>query len=37
MHTGRGSEYASLLHRDLLARHQLVASMSGKGNSGITR
>ncbi|WP_143164538.1 integrase core domain-containing protein, partial [Lampropedia hyalina] len=32
VHTDRGSQYASQAHRDLLARHQLVASMSRKGN-----
>lgn len=32
VHTDRGSQYASQLHRDLLARHELVASMSRKGN-----
>jgi transposase InsO family protein len=32
VHTDRGSQYASQLHRDLLARHGLVASMSRKGN-----
>lgn len=32
VHTDRGSQYASQTHRDLLARHGLVASMSRKGN-----
>ena len=32
VHTDRGSQYASQAHRDLLARHGLVASMSRKGN-----
>lgn len=32
VHSDRGSQYASDLHRGLLARHQLVASMSRKGN-----
>jgi transposase InsO family protein len=32
VHTDRGSQYASQLHRDLLTRHQLVPSMSRKGN-----
>ncbi len=32
VHTDRGSQYASQLHRDLLRRHGLLASMSGKGN-----
>jgi transposase InsO family protein len=32
VHTDRGSQYASQAHRDLLARHGCVASMSGKGN-----
>ena len=32
VHTDRGSQYASQLHRDLLARHGLIASMSRKGN-----
>ncbi len=32
VHTDRGSQYASQAHRDLLARHRLVASMSRKGN-----
>lgn len=32
VHTDRGSQYASQPHRDLLARHGFVASMSGKGN-----
>jgi len=32
VHTDRGSQYASDLHRALLARHGLQASMSGKGN-----
>ncbi|CAM4324404.1 integrase core domain-containing protein [Kerstersia similis] len=32
MHTDRGSQYASQAHRDLLARHGLIASMSRKGN-----
>ncbi len=32
MHTDRGSQYASQAHRDLLAKHKLVASMSRKGN-----
>lgn len=32
VHTDRGSQYASQAHRDLLAKHNLVASMSRKGN-----
>ncbi|WP_425533288.1 DDE-type integrase/transposase/recombinase [Xanthomonas oryzae] len=28
MHTDRGSQYASQAHRDLLAKHKLVASRS---------
>lgn len=32
VHTDRGSQYASQAHRNLLARHGLVASMSRKGN-----
>jgi len=32
VHTDRGSQYASQAHRDLLAKHTLVASMSRKGN-----
>lgn len=32
VHSDRGSQYASALHRELLARHELVASMSRKGN-----
>ena len=32
VHTDRGSQYASQAHRDLLAHHGLVASMSRKGN-----
>lgn len=32
VHTDRGSQYASQAHRDLLALHGLVASMSRKGN-----
>lgn len=32
VHTDRGSQYASELHRDLLVRHHLLASMSRKGN-----
>lgn len=32
VHTDRGSQYASQIHRDLLARHGLVASMSRKAN-----
>jgi transposase InsO family protein len=32
VHTDRGSQYASELHRDLLMRHRLLASMSRKGN-----
>lgn len=32
VHTDRGSQYASEAHRDLLARHGLIASMSRKGN-----
>ncbi len=32
VHSDRGSQYASDAHRALLARHQLVASMSRKGN-----
>lgn len=32
VHTDRGSQYASQAHRDLLARHGLIASMSRKGN-----
>ena len=32
VHTDRGSQYASQTHRDLLARHGAIASMSRKGN-----
>jgi len=32
IHSDRGSQYASEAHRTLLTRHQLVASMSRKGN-----
>ncbi len=32
VHTDRGSQYASQVHRDLLAKHKRVASMSRKGN-----
>lgn len=32
VHTDRGSQYASELHRDLLKRHHLLPSMSRKGN-----
>lgn len=32
VHTDRGSQYASQAHRDLLARHGAIASMSRKGN-----
>lgn len=32
VHSDRGGQYASEAHRALLARHQLVASMSRKGN-----
>ena len=32
VHTDRGSQYASQAHRDLLARHGLIASMSRKCN-----
>ncbi|QBG85051.1 IS3 family transposase [Xanthomonas oryzae] len=32
VHTDRGSQYASQAHRNLLAKHKLVASMSRKGN-----
>lgn len=32
MHSDRGSQYASDLHRDLLDRHGIKASMSRKGN-----
>ena len=32
VHSDRGSQYASQAHRVLLARHELRASMSGKGN-----
>jgi len=32
VHTDRGSQYASHAHRDVLARHNAVASMSRKGN-----
>ena len=32
VHTDRGSQYASELHRNLLQRHGLQACMSGKGN-----
>lgn len=32
MHSDRGSQYASDLHRDLLERHGIKASMSRKGN-----
>jgi transposase InsO family protein len=32
VHSDRGSQYASQAHRDLLARHRLVASMSRRGN-----
>lgn len=32
MHSDRGSQYASELHRKLMADHGLVSSMSRKGN-----
>lgn len=32
VYTDRGSQYASQAHRDLLARHHLIASMSRKGD-----
>jgi transposase InsO family protein len=32
VHTDRGSQYASQAHRNLLASHGCIASMSGKGN-----
>jgi transposase InsO family protein len=32
MHSDRGSQYASELHRNVLANHRLVQSMSRKGN-----
>jgi putative transposase len=32
VHTDRGSQYASDSYRDLMARHELIASMSRKGN-----
>ena len=32
VHSDRGSQYASQVHRDLLSRHGLIASMSRKGN-----
>lgn len=32
VHSDRGSQYASHPHRSLLAKHQLIASMSRKGN-----
>ena len=32
VHTDRGSQYCSHEHRDLLAEHGLIASMSAKGN-----
>lgn len=32
VHSDRGSQYASALHQALLARHNLVGSMSRKGN-----
>jgi len=32
VHSDRGSQYASKLHRDLLKRHHLLASMRRKGN-----
>lgn len=32
IHSDRGGQYASDAHRDLLARHDLLASMSRKGN-----
>jgi putative transposase len=32
LHSDRGSQYASAAHRDELAAHGMVASMSGKGN-----
>lgn len=32
VHTDRGSQYVSNIYRDLLQRHQLRQSMSGKGN-----
>lgn len=32
VHTDRGSQYASQAHRDLLAQHGAIASMSRKGN-----
>lgn len=37
VHTDRGTQYASQAHRDLLARHSLVATMSRKGNCWDTR
>lgn len=32
VHSDRGSQYATLLHQALLARHGLLGSMSSKGN-----
>jgi len=32
VHTDQGSQYASHAHRNLLARHGMIASMSRKGN-----
>lgn len=32
VHTERGSQYDSKAHRDLLAHHGLIVSMSGNGN-----
>ncbi len=37
MHSDRGSQYASELHRDLLERHGIQARMSRKGNGGDNR
>ena len=32
VHSGRGSQYASALHQGVLTKHELVGSMSRKGN-----
>jgi len=32
VHSDRGSQYASQMHRDLLEKHGFIQSMSGKGN-----
>jgi transposase InsO family protein len=32
VHSDRGSQYCSMVYRDLIAKHQLTQSMSRKGN-----